>query len=131
MRHTTPHRWLLRLALAATMLMVVLPSMGRLAGNGPATHAAHAMHAAAQGAHVAHAKGPHGAPAAPVAPQPAGSTQYDCGYCPLLASLVPSAAVAPSFGTLLHDALAARAVDAPRMAWRHPWGLGSRGPPAA
>ena len=130
MRHTTPHRWLLRLALAATMLMVLLPSMGRLAGAGPATNP-HTVHVGSHGGHAGHAAaGQAGAPA-PATPHPGGSGQYDCGYCPLLASLVPPAAVAPSFGTPLHDRLFALSSHAPRVAWRHPWGLGSRGPPVA
>lgn len=118
---------MLRLALAATLLMVLVPSLGRLAGNAPATGAAHAMHGG--GAQAAH--GQHGAPAAPAAPQPAGASQHDCGYCPLLASLVPPAALRPALSHEQHPAHLALGAAEPLLPWRHPWGLGSRGPPAS
>ncbi|WP_407059634.1 DUF2946 family protein [Novilysobacter defluvii] len=118
---------MLRLALAAVALLVVMPSAGRLAGTGPMASAGHAMHAG--GGH-----GTHGGPGAPTAPaplQPAATTHYDCAYCPLLASMLPSA---PACGVLptgpCHARVRVHAAE-PRLPWRHPWGLGSRGPPMA
>lgn len=121
---------MLRLALAAIMLMALVPSLGRLAGNGPAAGVAHAMHA--NGGHGSHAgHGGPGTPAAPTVPQPGGAAHYDCGYCPLLASAVPPAPVHLTLPSGHHDArLPVRAAN-PLLAWRHPWGLGSRGPPHA
>lgn len=134
MRHLPLHRWMLRLALAAITLMVLVPSLGRLAGTGPATGAAHAMHAS--GGHDAHKGGhrthhSHGTPTAPAAPQPVGIAHYDCGYCPLLASMVPSALAHIAWSTGHRNARMVVGAAEPRLPWRHPWGLGSRGPPTA
>jgi len=131
MRHLPLNRWMLHLALAAITLMVVVPSAGRLAGTGPMPGPAHAMHAG--GGHGGHqgAHGSHGAPAAPTSPQPAGALHYDCGYCPLLAAMVPPAPVHLALPEGHGDARLAVGAAAPRLPWRHPWGLGSRGPPAA
>ena len=131
MRHLTPHRWMLRLALAATLLMVLVPPLGRLAGSGPATGAAHAVHdAAGHGSHGGHAAhGRHGAPAPPGGPEPAGTARHDCGYCPLLASMVPPGMPRPTLRHGHHHVHPALGAAEPLLPWRHPWGLGSRGPP--
>lgn len=127
MRHLPLHRWMLRLALAAIALLVVVPSAGRLAGAGPMAAAGHAMHAG--GGHGTH--GGHGAPTAPAPLQPAATTHYDCAYCPLLASTLPSAPACGVLPTGPCDARVRVHAAEPRLPWRHPWGLGSRGPPMA
>lgn len=128
MRHPTLHRWMLRLGLAATMLLVLVPSLGRLAGHGPASTPApgaptgHAMHAGHGEAH---------APAGTTIPAPTDdhARHADCDYCPLLASLLATA-LRPVPLLRYRDSNAPGVADiAPRVRWRHPTGLGSRGPP--
>lgn len=129
--------WMGRLGLLAALLLVAVPTAGRLVH---AAGGAHALHAGAHGDHGAH--GAHrihrmeaGAAAERVAPardsalRPAPG-DVDCDYCPLLAALVPLQAVPFVLAALppVHPAEALR--PAPRLPWLHPNGLGSRGPPA-
>ncbi len=111
-----------RLALAATFALLLVPVAGRIAQAHQAAeaHHGHAMSAMAGAMH-------HGAPARPDAPHHGDG---DCDYCPLLQSMV--AAKAP----MLVGAAAAAPVAPARVdvaappCFRHPNGLGSRGPPA-
>lgn len=123
-----------RLALAAMLLLAVLPTAGRLAQpaaqgmraglEAMCTSAGLRLADPAALLHAAH-RG-DGAPDAPVHPH----QDADCAYCPLLASL----AVALFLAIALRDAPARAAPAAPRASpprsRSHPCGLGSRGPPS-
>lgn len=115
------------LALLALLLLVLVPTAGRLVdATADGAHAWHGGHAGATPAdpHAAHAARSGGRET----PRPAPG-DADCDYCPLLASLLGPATIlllaaagprAPAITPLRH---------APRRAWLHPCGLGSRGPP--
>ena len=149
------HRGLPGLAFVAALLLAVVPTLGRLAKSAPAgewmemcttlgaarvwvpmqdgqpvlraaddVHAGHAVHAAFSGAsaptHDQHQErgdaGGHGAHG------------EDCPYCPLLGSLLLFAlcwALLPA----PHRRWAGVARDVAPARFRHPIGLGSRGPP--
>lgn len=72
------------LALGAALMLALLPAAGRIFGS-EAGHAAHAMEAGVPELHRAHDT----APGRDRTPEPAGFAGVDCGYCPLLAALVP------------------------------------------
>jgi hypothetical protein len=146
MRNAVFQRLMHRLAMAATLALVLVPALGRMA---QANHAAMAMppHAMAMShdmpahdmaahdmsAHDMSAHAQHHAAASAPAPEPPSSMPHhgggDCDYCPLLASMV--AAKAPA---LIAPARAMQAAPMPIVATatppqRHPTGLLSRGPP--
>lgn len=125
--------WFSRIGLAAVLLLVLVPTAGRVLQASAADAFAsvaqddgrggHAWH----GHHVAHGAG-EGKRQAP-RPQPLPADGPDCDYCPLLASM---AGVAQPVFQLqpvgaVPASLSPRA--APRLRWLHPNGLGSRGPP--
>lgn len=132
-------RWMGRIGLAAVLLLLVVPTTGRVVhaqmpmepAAGDAGHegheGGHAEHVAHQAQHGHHAH--HGGQDGDGGRAAIGDP--DCEYCPLLASLVASAAIV--FDASHHAPhIAAAAVPlSPRLRWRHPSGLGSRGPPRA
>lgn len=110
MRNRILHRWMNRLALAATLALLLVPTTGRMAGMTPAPSVAMHSH--------------------PAVPDPHGDMQ-DCAYCTLLHSMIvlPSwvaLALLPA-PTVADVTFAAQT----RRTQRHPTGLGSRGPPRA
>lgn len=121
MRARCFHYWISRLALAAALLLVLAPSSTRLLA------ATQLLHAGADH------DGPGAMPATVLeqgrdAPLPR-ATHPDCAYCPLLGSLDQVALRTPALSPAAPAAaFAAVATIAPRV-WRHPSGLGSRGPP--
>lgn len=141
MRNRILHRWMNRLALAAMLALLLVPTTGRMAGMVPAPSVA--MHSVAMPSDAVptaldhttgdHTTGVHAAAATsshPPVSDPHGDMQ-DCAYCALLHSMV----VLPSW-------LALALLPAPTVAdvsfaaqtrrmQRHPTGLGSRGPPRA
>ncbi|MDH5822250.1 DUF2946 family protein [Luteimonas sp. RD2P54] len=118
------HRWMSRLALGAALALSLLPAAGRLLGA-EGERAAGSASAGGSELHRDHHATDGGGRGQP----PANSGGGDCGYCPLLASLVPSPQRPPLFA-LRTRAAAPGAVRAdPRLTRRHPAGLGSRGPP--
>lgn len=121
--------WIGRLALVALLLLVALPTAGRLVHAAAAGgHAAHSVQHAAHGNHATHQAATPAGGRAPGQLRPAPG-DADCDYCPLLASLLVAARV----HFLRADAPRTPALPtlpaAPRLAWLHPSGLGSRGPP--
>lgn len=129
------HSRMTLLALAAILLLALLPTFGRLAqaGQGVTTEAwtqlctlsgmklvklpPVAMHAA-------------GHAAAPMPSPDHGGMGMDCDYCPLLSmlTLAVAALVLALVGFAPSTPASPRAV--PLRARLHPFGLGSRGPPA-
>ena len=130
MRNASFRRLLQCLALAATFALALVPTVGRVAQacqtaeTGDAWGAMCTVAGLVQVA-VDPAHDPVRHPGAPA--DHAG--QGDCAYCPLLQSLqVPQAVLAvvpPSFGPA-GPPISARSIALP---FRHPAGLGSRGPP--
>ena len=124
MKHGAFQHWMSRLGLAASLLLVLVPTLGRVA---QAT-TAHMAQQQAVHAHHGDADRTHWQSGGADSPRPALGDP-DCDYCPLLSSLTPSMDIAfnamplPAMG---RPAAAPRALD---LRWRHPWGLGSRGPP--
>ena len=110
------------LALAAVLLLALMPSVARLLASqaGAGAQAGWVELCTMAGLKLVKLD-----PAAPAAPAHGG----DCDYCPLLASLTPPAAQPP----LLLAAPAPMPAPAARAGQRHPTaavaGLGSRGPP--
>lgn len=152
MRNTAFRRRMQRLALVAMLLLSCLPTLGRLAGT-PAVPGASAAAggvwaqictiaglklvkiAPGDAAPLAfdrtaldqHASGELGAP--PPAHGDGMSPGQDCGYCPLLASLLAVLLWAMlALPQPVHRARN-RACPVPCWKFRHPSGLGSRGPP--
>lgn len=103
------------LALVAMLLLVLLPGLGRIAGEDP--------HAVGGGrvAHVLHADGDDRLPM--------GHGGADCDYCLVLGGAdvpAPASAIAPRLALAIGTV---RDAAAPRLADRHR-DAGSRGPPA-
>ncbi len=122
------------LALAAILLLALLPTFGRLAqaGHGIAGDAWTQMCTVA-GMKLVKLPLAADTPNAADAPAPlpaAGDMGADCAYCPLLGTL--TAAVVALVLALLAFAPVALPVrrGAPARARQHPSGLGSRGPPS-
>ena len=118
------HHWMTRSALAATLALVLVPTLGRLIGPSPAP----VHHAALQSA--APEAGPGNHLTDPVGNKHPGMGEA-CDYCALLlgaASLpVPALQTETSPRSI---AIAVPQTGATRLD-RHPTGLGSRGPPLA
>lgn len=122
-------RFLLPLALLASLLLACVPTLGRLHQSSNATAPHEVALCTVEGLKTVAApllaafasQGEQGAPAP-------HQKKHDCDYCPLLASLLVFAAIVLLWlGITSHAAL-------PRFASRdiphcHPCGLGSRGPP--
>ena len=130
-----PHRWLSALALAASLLLSLLPAAGRLQqafAQEVQSDTALAM-CTARGLEYVPASRADVLPADPRSPQgdpaPAGHGD-DCAYCPLLASLDLPAPPA------MADAASASSSDDLRspsdrgVSAAHRIGLGPRGPPS-
>jgi hypothetical protein len=138
MRAPPFQRLMHRLALAATFALLLVPSIGRMAqaGQGEALRDTWGAMCTAAGlvyettpTAQAHHQGhhDHGTPAMPGAPHHGSG---DCDYCPLLQSMVVAKAPAlVGIATLAPVAPAIVDSAAPPQ-FRHPTGLGSRGPPA-
>lgn len=137
MEHRWLRQWMGGVALAAMLLLAAVPTLGRLAGTDAAGALAHAAagHASAPAHAAGHDTGAHHARSGDRAParRPVPFPHHggDCDYCPLLAALATPAPVAlpPASGPVFRFAIAPPADPATR--WRHPAGLGSRGPPSA
>lgn len=116
-----------RIGLAAAMLLLTVPTAGRLlqasapAGHGHVAH--HDRHGGQQARRSAHA-GANGDRAGQ------GGLAPDCDYCPLLASLVSAAQASYALAMAPAASAVAALPTSPRLPWLHPSGLGSRGPPA-
>ena len=127
--------WIGRLALVALLLLVTVPTAGRLVHAAAAgTHAAHAVQQAAHEGHAAHANHMAQQAATPAGGRTAGTPRpapgdADCDYCPLLASLLVAAQVSFTPADAPRTPATPTLPAAPRLAWLHPSGLGSRGPP--
>lgn len=128
MKRNAFQRWMGRVGLAAMLLLVLVPTTARVvhataAGNVPAQAQghAHAGHAGAA-AHVHHGGRERGDTRAAIG-------DPDCDYCPLLASLVAATGFAFDVAHVPVGTAATAVPPAPRLPWRHPAGLGSRGPP--
>ncbi len=117
------HRWTSRLALAAALLLLLAPVTTRLLST--ASFPARAVHD--PGATQAGSSGHDHDTPAPAHPDHA--MQPDCDYCLLLGSLDLSALRTPSLASALSANAFTAAATIPSRAWRHPNGLGSRGPP--
>ena len=137
MRAPPFQRLMHRLALAATFALLLVPSIGRLAqaGQGEVLRDAWGAMCTAAGlsyegttaATQGHAH--HAMPAMPSSPAMPHHGNGDCDYCPLLQAMVASKAPAVLPVAALAP-VAPQTIDAaapPRF--RHPNGLGSRGPP--
>lgn len=124
------HCWIGRLALAAALLLALVPTAGRLVGDAADGHGKPG-HVDGKGhrGHAGHSHGSHGSRGDVPAPAPL-QTHGDCDYCPLLAAMaawhVPYILLAAS-SRLPMPVTTGEAANLP---WRHPCGLGSRGPPA-
>jgi hypothetical protein len=134
MRATAFQRWLHRLALAATFALVLVPTFGRLAqaGQGDALRDAWGAMCTVAGLTLdgddAHGRTHDPAPRVPHAPHQGNG---DCDYCPLLQALVaPKPPVLQAIAVVPAPA-PAFAADLATPCFRHPTGLGSRGPPIA
>lgn len=111
------------LALCAALLLLLTPGMGRLLAK-PATGGTGlecVSDGSTRGSH-------HGDPSGNPHRRP-DKGQHDCGYCPLLASLVPATCVQVSVRAASHASPRIPESSGAGLAWRHPSGLGSRGPP--
>lgn len=131
-----------RLALVATLLLVLLPTLGRLAAHAPdAPQPGWNAMCTAAGLELVASK-TAARPAGPAirsesqghahdSPAPHRHDDADCDYCPLLASLLAAASCA----LLLLSQTLRTAVSGLRLVFHraafHPCGLGSRGPPIA
>ena len=131
-----------RLALVATLALALVPTIGRVAkagaevDHGAMHHAVAAApvvdpHTAHRGLHAHHAmaEAPPPAPAPKPAPMPHHG-DGDCEYCPLLQGLVTPAPVAVVAIDDAPPAHVLQRITPARIAFRHPNGLGSRGPPS-
>lgn len=116
-------RWMARTGLVAALLLVLVPTIGRVA-HAAAGDAGQPPGAQAHHGHAAHAHAGHGEPE----PRPAIGDP-DCDYCPLLAAMAMAADVAFDLAHVPRAVAADSAPRAPRLRWWHPNGLGSRGPP--
>jgi len=126
MNTATFHRFMSRLALVGALLVMLVPTTGRLLAGAEGSAAATVAHHGV----LIQASEPSASDTAPAMPDtPISGHLEDCAYCPLLASLIsqPGPATPPPHA----DRRAARfayADASPNRAW-HPTGLGSRGPP--
>jgi hypothetical protein len=131
MRNRRFHSRMTLLALAAILLLALLPTFGRLAQAGQGiAGAAWTQMCTVAGMKLVKLPFAADTPDTP-APMPAGDDMgADCAYCPLLGTL--TAVVVALVLALLAFAPVALPVrrGAPARARLHPSGLGSRGPPS-
>ncbi|MBB6598816.1 DUF2946 family protein [Luteimonas sp. MC1825] len=125
MKRRAVQRWMARFGLAAMLLLLLVPTAGRLLQVALPDDSAHAAHHAAHDAHHRAAGARHHDRDASDLPVVAGQ---DCHYCALLAS---AAAIAgPGLSPVANAAPASfQGRTGFRLPWLHPNGLGSRGPP--
>ena len=149
------HRWMTHWALAATLALTLVPSVGRLAGqsampmhvmpagastggdsanSGHISHGAHTDRTGAEASAIASAhQHAHTTRDTDDGPPTAGNGHHgsddDCAYCPLLSGT--TALPVPGLPAALPVQGTAVRVPATRTPAldRHPTGLGSRGPP--
>lgn len=116
-----------RLALIAMLLLLLVPGTGRVLAA-PATGAESGMAMCTGGGLelVPASRTDHGDPAPS---HPRGGMHEDCSYCPLLGSLTLATATAPAVPAAAGPVRIAVPQVPHRAVWRHPNGLGSRGPP--
>lgn len=124
------------LALVAMLLLVLVPTIGRLvsAGHDPSSVGVHHhTHMATAHAQLMSESG-HGDAHAPM-PRPTGGgmpMHEDCAYCPVLNSMVSLALwFVFALPIVTMPPYSGRRALLPRIRRWHPCGLGSRGPPIA
>jgi len=132
MRNPAFHRWMTLLALAAMLLLLSLPTVGRaLSGASADSQGAWAQICTMAGLKLVKlAPGGDTNPLGPPAPKPMMPGE-ECAYCPVLAGLAMLLVwtlLAP-LQSPRHQAPPTR--KAPLRDFLHPSGLGSRGPPIA
>lgn len=137
MRHSPFHRRMSLLALAAMLLLLLMPTVGRLlaGASGARDGGVWTQMCTMAGLKLVKVSAGDANPLDPVLPkpQPGGDLpMQDCAYCPLLNSLVALVlcvvfAFAPSARP---RQVPTRRTPPPWARW-HPCGLGSRGPPLA
>lgn len=123
MRIRCLHRWTSRLALAAALLLLLAPVATRLLSTTSFPARAIHGHGSMQAGSTGH---DHDTPA-PAHPDHA--MQADCTYCLLLGNLDLTALRTPAPASTTAASVFVAAATLPSRAWRHPIGLGSRGPP--
>lgn len=130
-----PHRWWSGLALAASLLLSLLPTAGRLReAFEPGAQAAALAMCTAQGLAYRPASAIDGRLAVdPLAPddrrEPATQAGDDCAYCPLLGSLVLPAPLLAAWTPPTSPGVVRLRSSASRRFPEHRSGLGPRGPP--
>lgn len=124
------HALMARLALLAMLLLLAVPTAGRIATSHgeTGTSALTALCTIAGLRYVSVEQAPAPLPLPdPAKPQHPG---MDCDYCPLLATVVALAVLFVLLPWLFRRESGERILSATRVAAFHPCGLGSRGPPA-
>ncbi|MCF7222514.1 DUF2946 family protein [Lysobacter sp. TLK-CK17T] len=131
---------MLRLAFLATLLLLIVPTLGRLAesrvgADGWESAGAHwTAICTVAGLKYVQLPGTDGGmdeAGADMPGKPSGHAGADCDYCPLLASLLFLALCLGLFPPFKPQVSTGRIGAGLRREWRHPCGLGSRGPPLA
>lgn len=115
-----------RIGLAAALLLLAVPTVGRFVHASPAAGQVHGQAGHGHGHHAHHGDAAGHGKRQPSRPAPGDS---DCDYCPLLAAMAASPEVLFLAAVLPPAAPSRPTVEAPRLPWLHPTGLGSRGPP--
>jgi len=124
------HALMQRLALAATFALLLVPTLGRLAQAGEGTATRDAWGAMCTAAGLQLADYAHDTSHEPTAPRPAVPHHAgDCAYCPLAQALVAPSTAVFAGAAPLPDMAPPPAPTARPAFFRHPNGLGSRGPP--
>lgn len=120
------HQLMSRLALAAVLLLLALPTTGRVMGAAAQADGAWAQMCTLAGMQLVKI------PLADPGPtRPVGEMPMDCDYCPLLGALTALLLwVVLAFPRPAARLAAVRSAP-PRYGLGHPSGLGSRGPPIA
>lgn len=124
------------LACLAALLLALVPTLGRLAGAQPRAggweNSGGHWTAICTAAGLEYVRLPAaGEGAGGDAGTPSGHAGADCDYCPLLASLLFFALCLALFPPCRRQVSSGRPGAGPCRGWRHPCGLGSRGPPLA
>lgn len=125
--------WLGRLALAAMLALVLVPTAGRLYqadrnSSAVGTTSSVASQVAGHGDHATLANRDAAPSASPVAPDPRHATHADCPYCPLLGQLAGTAHPLPLLARIPAGPSPSLAI-ADGHAGLRPHGLHARGPP--
>jgi hypothetical protein len=131
MRNPTFHRRMTLLALAAMLLLLSLPTAGRLLAGGAESQGAWAQMCTMAGLKLVKlTPGGETNPIHAPAPKPAMPGE-DCAYCPVLAGLAMLLVWALLAPLQSPQRAVPRTRATPRRDFLHPSGLGSRGPPIA